>query len=460
MSVVIESVESAEVDPSDFMSLDEESSGPWLFAPNGRPIRVPGRAFAMIARYWSPGARGEGELLLDDDRGTPLIVQRTAGREDFCDLANWKVGRYRLFFVDEQYEPLRSMPAQLFITPKMAAARRGGEPVSAPSPAAPPAAPAAPVAPTAPSDLLRVLELVLAEQKASREQHSRQFEAVTSSLAGILSAAGGSGLFVRGDAKVALAMGATVPPSEAPRNAESPAAPANGNAPSTEAKANPKDEGEGGGRGGSGNALAEILRPLVERVAPVVAYGTARRGFDLDEEKSAELAGFSSSVVGKGLDMLTNKKGGEPPPAAPADSAPAPTAKPPRVAKTAAELEAHSTAIQNQLAFEDRAVLMQIGARHYARKAELEELIAVRTVDDAANEIRKVAAIWRTLDDGERMFLSRMIDKAGFVVLEKIGGERTVDDAVRLVRHAKTVDAVEAAARVATSSEGASVPPA
>jgi hypothetical protein len=65
-------------------------------------------------------------------------------------------------------------------------------------------------------------------------------------------------------------------------------------------------------------------------------------------------------------------------------------------------------------------------------------------VSDGVSTIRKVAAIWRALDEEERSFLNGLIDQSGFGVLEHLTGQGPVEQVVRLVRRVKANEAKRA----------------
>jgi hypothetical protein len=122
----------AAASPSEWFAVDDSPAGdpqafaPWLYDAAGNPIELPGHVIGFRVRCVAPGARGFGELVIDEERGGPLFVPRETAPEEFAGLVRHRPGRYRLVALDERHRILDGVPPAVFVvTPTMAARANG-----------------------------------------------------------------------------------------------------------------------------------------------------------------------------------------------------------------------------------------------------------------------------------------------------------------------------------------------
>lgn len=346
-----------------------ETFAPWMFDVNGAAVALPGDAIGFRVRYWPEGARGIGELVEDDD-GRPVFVPRNATPEEFRALVGCRPGRYKLASLDQSFRFLERVPLVVVSITRAAAERAAGSRRTE----APPVAGAASEA---------LLAQVLALLGESLKQATAQNTALVVGLSDVLRAAGDSGTIQKTTALAAAAAGAPVtvhmtspsaanvpPSSEAPRNASAPTAVA--------ASAE---------RGGIGEATMMLLAPLIEKVAPVLAYGAAKK-MDMSDEIARDVAGFVGTTARAAGQMLRDDS------ATTVATAATTTATGAAVPREGADLMAHVLRIQGALSDDDRAWVSALMRSHGDLVGALKSSVAALTVDEGVRAVRAM----RTLD--------------------------------------------------------------
>jgi len=456
-----------DIDPSLYDTMDSEAGTPaaWLYDPDGRVLRLSPRCVGFQVRYWPPHSRGMGELVIDDHTGLPLFVPRAASPEDFREAVGYREGRYRLFPVDDTYERLRHMPAQVSITAKMVAARRAS---AAPSELAEPNANSA--AGTATTHLVgqflslqsEQFKAVLAQQTQVLSQQVHQIDTIsaqvgrlTEAVAGILTSAGSSGLFTAAPPTASLI---AVAPAVATTAGVSPP-----RSPTSAATATPVAEPprNGGATPASATELAKpneteattpadmALRVLETFIGPIGKVGAAKLGklVGLSMDEIAQLLGTSpppaSDAAADALAQATSKA---------ADATHDTAAPDPGASAAAASgltgdaLAAHFDAIRKHLSDEDTRTLIPLALRHRERMDDLKAIVGRMDVERAINVTRKLLAVWRALAAPEQDFVSSLIanPRAGFAGVVSLVEERTVPNAITVIRN--TMERARAAA--------------
>lgn len=338
----------------------------WLYDPDGEPVIMPPSCAGLQVRFWAPNQRGLGTIVVDARNGRPLILPRTVSPDEFAERVGYKVGRYRLFLLDGSHRRMNVDPAQIEITPEMAAARSGElsstEVASSSSSSAEPSA--------------ELIGMVLAFVEKANQQALAQITGVQRELAerlgqvvdamsGVLRAAGESGVVQKSTALAAAAAGAPVIVHQsAPANGNtlagssslvsSSAAPRN--AATTAAATAAAEKG-----GGFGEAALSLLVPLMEKAAPVAAYGLAQK-LDVPEEVARDLAGLVKATTQVAGAMLKSDAATTTPAAGASTVSEGGAVE--TIARSSAELMAHVMRIQGALAEDDRLwVLAQMARR-------------------------------------------------------------------------------------------------
>lgn len=90
------------------------------YGPEGFGLELPRGCVGFVVRYWPAGARGIGELVIDDDTGGPLLLPARLTQQEFCTSLVGRVGRYRLAPIDAGRRPLGERFAMMSITAAMA----------------------------------------------------------------------------------------------------------------------------------------------------------------------------------------------------------------------------------------------------------------------------------------------------------------------------------------------------
>lgn len=432
---------------------DEGEDQPfWLYDPEGVPVVIPPSCVGFQVRYWSPVQRGMGTLVTDARNGRPLILPRTTTPDEFAERVGYKVGRYRLFLLDEGHRRMSPDPGQVEITPEMAAARRGESSTDA---GAGSSASSGDVL----GQVLAFVEKANAQAMAqiagvqrdcaeSQRDLSARLGQVVDAMSGVLRAAGDSGVVQKTTALAAAAAGAPVIVHQvAPSNGNhygggsSSTAPRNAAGAATAAAAAEKG-------GGFGEAALMLLAPLFEKVAPVLAYGAAKK-LDVPEEYARSVAGMVETTAKAAGQML---KAEEPA----AANAPTPTEGPtptdaapvsptvglaPRVGH---ELMAHVLRIQGGLSEDDRAWVMgQMAARRGLVDA-FKPAVAAITVEEGIRAVGSLRAMEAALTTpSERALFDQMLTPAVLPgVFRNLFVNMTTESAIEFVQ----VQAARAAA--------------
>jgi len=393
---VVPPMSTAAVGPvSRFDRIDDETAEDqpfWLYDPEGVPVVMPSTCVGFQVRFWAPNQRGLGTIVTDARNGRPLILPRNVSPDEFAERVGYRVGRYRLFLLDGAHQRMHVDPGQIEITPEMAAARRGD--LSTDVGAAPSA-----MAPAEPSGV--VLGQVLAFVKEShahaldqiaslqrdlaeaQRQTAAQLATVVGAVSGVLSAAGSSGLVKKTTALDAAAAGAPVTVQMVPTTTAP--APSNTNeaAPRNAASTPATVTAAAAEKSGVADALMALGMPLIEKLAPVAAYGMAQK-MDVPDEVARDLAGFVKTTTQAAAAMLK------------ADDAPAA-----EVAATAAvvaprvgaELLAHVVRIQGGLSEDDRAWVSSLMSSAPTLLEALKPSVATLSVEEGIGAVRTLRAI-------------------------------------------------------------------
>jgi hypothetical protein len=392
----------------------------WLYDPDGVPVVMPAECAGLQVRLWLPNQRGLGTLVVDPRTGRPLILPRTVTPDEFVERVAYKVGRYRLFLLDASHRRLNVAPAQIEITPEMAAARCGVVPSDVS--AVPAAAPS--------SELIaQVLGFIRETHGFIKDMHAQSMAQVTSvqrdsvdahretsarlgqvveAVAGVMRAAGESGVVQKSTALAAAAAGAPVIVHQA--------APANGNAlgvsPST--RSAPRNAAgvaavaEASEKGGVGEAALTLLTPIFEKVAPVFAMGVAKK-MDVPEDYARSVAGMVQAT-GQAIGQMI--RGGQPTPT-PAPAAPATDTDAGAVqvvTRTGADLLAHVLRIQGALPDDDRAWVMGQMANRPGLVEAFRPAVASVSVEEGVRAVASLRTVHAALTtDVERACLDRLL---------------------------------------------------
>lgn len=344
-----------------------EAFAPWMFDVNGAAVALPAEAIGFRVRYWPEGARGIGELVEDDD-GRPVFVPRSATPEEFRALVGCRPGRYKLAALDQGFRFLERVPLVVVNITRAAADRAAGARRSELPPAVP--------GPAASDALLAQVLTLLGE---SLKQATTQNAALVAGLSEVLRAAGDSGTIQKTTALAAAAAGAPVVVHQAAPNLPTgPATPAvtesprNGNAPQATDK---------GDKGGIGEATMMLLAPLIEKVAPVLAYGAAKK-MDMSDEVARDVAGFVGSTAKAAGQMLRE------------DAATPATVEPVAApVREGAELMAHVLRIQGALTEDDRAWAAGLMRMHADLVGALKTSVAALSVEEGVRAVRAMRAL-------------------------------------------------------------------
>lgn len=100
---------------------------------DGFGVMLPPGCVGFRVRYWKPGARGPGELVLDDE-GAPVLMPVRVTLPAFVARVGGRVGRYRLRPLDARYQFIPGIEAAQSISEALAArirARRDADGVRA-----------------------------------------------------------------------------------------------------------------------------------------------------------------------------------------------------------------------------------------------------------------------------------------------------------------------------------------
>lgn len=425
-------------DPARWDTIEDEGSirgAPWLFDPDGCPVKAPARCIGFQVRYWPPGSRGIGELVIDRRSrvGVPLLVPRTTGPDEFLELVGGRPGRYRLFLVDEQFERMRNAPAQVVI-PEPNEGEAGDE--RGRRATAPPAQ-----AEVLSQVLIRVIEMV-----------ERGQGHVYGSISDVLRAAGESGVVAKTAALAAAHAGASVvfaaPVSAAPGPASSwpPAAPASPPPSSgTEAPRNGSGKTEAAKPDESDDELTPFDRwvrmaePMLGPTAKVVAAKVGQM-MGISTDDLAKIFGGASTPApasDAAVDAWTKATSTDEPEAedeaeeAPRDEAPD--------GLTGAALDVHLAALRGQLSADELQALAGLAIRHHGRFDELKALVGRMTLERALAVTRKLMAVWRALTDVEQTFLGSLIEspRGGIGSVLAMVEERSVANSIAIIRTTK-----------------------
>lgn len=409
-------------------SIDDEGDQPfWLYEPDGNPLRLSPRCAGFQVRFWSPVQRGTGSIVVDEYAGRLLILPRSASPDDFCDRVGWKVGRYRLFPVDEVHERIDCAPAQFEITAKMAEARGAsapsssgaglaGDPLLAQLLAMVRESQAQALATQAQTmdQMSTMYRAMLAMQTEAQKTAATHGGAVVDAVADILRAAGESGTVTKSTALAAAAAGAPVI-IHTPANGNAAGASSSSEAPRNAAPAASSAEG-------LGHALASVLVPLAEKLAPMAAYGMGKK-LDLSDEDARSMAGFVGDSAKVAAMMLRDD------PAAPTAGGAVE-----RAPVAPVDLLQHAMRIQGALDGDDRAwVLGKLGAHRHLLD-DLKGAVARLTVEEGAATVRALRGCEAMLTPAERAIFDLVVGTPGKLpmVFGEVVGRSAEDAADRL----------------------------
>jgi len=262
----------------------------------------------------------------------------------------------------------------------------------------------------------------------SQRATTAQLANVVGAVSGVLSAAGTSGLVKKTTALDAAAAGAPVTVQMMPAGFGSSDAPTmsgtprNGNASTVAAVAAPSS--------GFGEAAMTLLVPLMEKVAPVLAYSAAMK-MDVPEEVARGVAGFVRSTAQAASLMLKDDDA----PASPslADGEPYAVERRPLAG---AELLSHALRIQGALHEDDRAWVSSKLASHPHLLGELKSAVAALTVDEGAASVRTLRGCEALLTAPERQVFDRAFATAGVLpeLMRRAVVGRSAGEAVEVLR--------------------------
>ncbi len=382
----------------------------WLYDPDGEPVVLPPSCVGFQVRYWLPNQRGLGTIVVDARNGRPLILPRTVTPDEFAERVGYKVGRYRLFLLDASHRRLNVDPAQIEITPEMAAARRGElastEVASSPASSSSSSEPSSELLGHVFSFVEKANAQAMAQIAGVHRELSERLGQVVDAMAGLVRAAGDSGVVQKSTALAAASAGAPVIVQQvAPVNGNAPASPAA--APSSAAPRNAASGATAAAaaaeKGGVADALMALGMPLIEKLAPVAAYGMAQK-MDVPEEVARDLAGFVKTATQTAGAMLKGDESSE----VAATSSEAGAVEVPT--RTGAELLAHVVNIQSALPDDDRAwVLGQMAKRRNLVDA-FKPAVASISVEDGVRAVASLRAMDAALTTAaERACFDRLL---------------------------------------------------
>lgn len=393
-----------------------------MFDSNGAAVMLPAEAIGLRARFWPDGSRGIGELVEDDD-GQPVFIPRNATAEEFRELVGYKPGRYKLIALDRSFQFIERVPLVSTTIKKSTAARAGVRSTTAD---------------TSPDTLGQVLAFVkdshshaLAQIASlqrdmyeTQRQTTAQFASIVGASSSLLSAAGTSGLVKKttvidaaaAGAPVTVNMGSLAGAGEAPRN---------GNAPAVAAAAASPASSSGV------EAVLSLFAPLIEKAAPVFAYGAAIK-MDVPEETARELAGVVRSTVQIAGAML------KPDAAADAATAAAASTSPTvgLASRVGSELMAHVMRIQVGLPEDDRAWVLSTMAKTPGLIDALKPSVAALTVEEGIGAVRMLRVLDSVLTEpNERRLFGLMLTPDVLPsVFRPLLVDRTAEEAIEYMR--------------------------
>lgn len=417
----------------------------WLYDPEGDPVVIPPGCVGFQVRFWAPNQRGMGTVVVDVRNGRPLILPRSTSPDEFAERVGYKVGRYRLFLLDGGHRRMDCNPAQLEITPEMAAARGVAEGAPMVTPATSPASEAITLA-----QVLAFFERINAQAFAqmANAQHElaesqratlAHLGGVVGPVSGVLTAAGTAGVIKKTLALDAAAAGAPVTvqmvsaanandAAGAPRNACATASPASSSS-------------------GVADALMALGLPLVEKLGPVLAYGAARK-LDVPEEYARGVAGVVQTTAQTARQMMTDEpttpKGGGAAAAAVGE-----------LAREGAELMAHLGRIQAALSDDERAWVFGLMRRPGLVDA-LKPSVASLTVEEGVGAVRNLRAMEAAMqtDHERRMFELLLAPEQLPTVFRRLFVDAPTEQAIAHMRQHAARIAEIAAAKAAPEASG------
>lgn len=406
---------STEIDESPWGAGSAETLAPWLFDANGTPVRLPAHAVGFRVRYWPGGAHGIGDLLRGPDGG-PLFLARTCTPDEFRARTGGRPGIYKLAAIDEGYGYLKGVPLGVVV---IAAAERAPTETAAASPTAELFGQVLSFVRESNATALAQIATVQRDLAELQRETSARLGQVVSAVAGVLSAAGSSGVVKKTLALDAATAGAPVtvqmmpangndaPSTSTPRNAAGVAA-----AMSTAAAATEK--------GGAVEAALSLFVPLMERSAPVAAYSLAQK-LGLSDPLARELAGVAQATVQTAGQMLRAD--------GPTDAGASSTVAP-------HELGAHVMRIQLGLPEEDRTWVGSLMAKCPGLIDALKPAVAAVTVDEGISAVRTLRAVDAALStENERRLFGEMLKPSVLpTVFRAVLVERTADEAIGFMR--------------------------
>jgi hypothetical protein len=420
---------------------DEAEDQPfWLYDPDGVPVVIPSTCVGFQVRFWSPNQRGLGTIVTDTRNGRPLILPRNVSPDEFAERVGYRVGRYRLFLLDGAHQRMHIDPGQIEITPEMAAARRGDLSTDAgasmaTTTAEPSGAVLGQVLAFVKESHAHALDQIASLQRdlaESQRQTAAQLATVVGAVSGVLSAAGSSGLVKKTTALDAAAAGAPVTVQMVPSSTGAPSnnneAPRNAATTTTTTAAAATAAAE---KSGVADALMALGMPLIEKLAPVAAYGMAQK-MDVPEEVARDLAGFVKTATQTAGAMM--KADAEAATAADAATATAATVGlGPRVG---AELLAHVLRIQGALSEDERAWVASTMAKAPGLLDALKPSVAALTVEEGTGAVRALRAIDAAMStENERRLFGYMLKPEVLpTVFRPVLVDRTTEEAIEYVR--------------------------
>jgi hypothetical protein len=435
----------APVDPGRWDAIDDEiSHAPWLYDPEGNAIRVPAQCIGFQVRYWPQNARGIGELVLDGETGLPLFLPRNAGLEDLREAVSYRVGRYRLFLLDEERQRMAHAPAQVTITQQ--AADRYADRTRGPD-AARSTATVVSAAPSVSSDLMaqafmRLLDILDRGQGQALGSVTELLRAagesgVVKKTAAIAAANAGAPVIVQAPAPEIVMPAAVTSERELPRNAVPGTAPAPTTKKGSPAAADSDADGDAAAEQENPLGIAaKMAQPLMEPLGAVFA-AKAAQWLNVSPEEVERFAGKTAKAAEGAAEAFAQARDSN---AAEDERHAAGAAEGDRpIALQGDALDAHVRAIQSALSNDDKVALFAIGARHMHRFDELKRIVGTMALERALVVIRKLVEVWNGLTVDEQAFLGGLIEdpRTGFKSVLGMVEERTVPNAIKIIRATK-----------------------
>ena len=418
---------STEIDESPWGAGTAETLAPWLFDANGTPLRLPAHAVGFRVRYWPGGAHGIGDLLRGPDGG-PLFLSRSCTPDEFRARTGGRPGTYKLATIDEGFGYLKTIPLGVVVIAASSVTERASAPTETPaaSPNAELIGQVLSFVREANATALAQIATVQRDLAELQRETSARLGQVVSAVAGVLSAAGASGVVKKTLTLDAAAAGAPVTVQMMPANgndAPSTATPRNAagsTAATTAAAAASATE-----KGGAVEAALSLFVPLIEKGAPVAAYGLAQK-LGLPDHVARDLAGVAQTTVQTASQML---RAGDAATEAASEAGAFSTVP-------AAELGAHVMRIQLGLPEDDRAWVGSLMAKCPGLIEALKPAVAAVTVDEGIAAVRTLRAVDAALSTAnERRLFGEMLKPSVLpTVFRAVLVERTTDEAIGFMR--------------------------